>query len=294
MADKKINVNGLIIRLSKVAEEHYLNITDLARKRSERPAKTIENWMHSRSTLGFLKVWEQMNNPNFKVLQEQDFKGWEQVEREFISNSFSMYPSKWLAYTNAIGFKVKRGKYGGTWAHEDIALEFASWLSPEFKVYLITEFKRLKTAENLRLGDPFNVKRFLTSGNYSLLVSSILSQVDERLLTHPQPYKSRLPFAAEADMINKIVFGNTSKEWRLHNTDKPIDRNQRDYASVLELTVLNNLEFLAALLIQWDVEDIEERKNILQNTYDYMYPILKRNRTIQKLQALSDKAAKGT
>ncbi len=162
MADKKINVNGVIIRLSKVADEHYINITDLARKRSERPAKTIENWMHSRATLGFLKVWEQMNNPNFKVLQEQDFKGWEQVEREFISNSFSMYPSKWMGYTNAIGFKVKRGKGGGTWAHEDIALEFASWLSPEFKVYLITEFKRLKTEEQARLGDPFNIKRFLT------------------------------------------------------------------------------------------------------------------------------------
>lgn len=288
MANKEINVNGVIIRLSRIADEHYLNITDLAKQRSERPAKTIENWMHSRATLGFLKVWEQMNNPNFKVLQEQDFKGWEQVEKEFISNSFSMYPSKWMDYTNAIGFKVKRGKYGGTWAHEDIALEFASWLSPEFKVYLITEFKRLKTEEQARLGDPFNIKRFLTTGNYSLLVTSLLSQVDERLLTHPQPYKKRLPFAAEADMINKIVFGNTAREWRLHNTDKPKNRNQRDYASVLDLTVLNNLEFLDALLIQWDMEELEERRKILQNTYDYIYPIFKRNRTIQKLQALVD------
>ena len=293
MTGKKINVNGVVIRLSKVGEEHYLNITDLAKKRSERPAKTIENWMHSRATLGFLKVWEQINNPNFKVLQEQDFKGWEQVEREFISNSFSMYPSKWMDYTNAIGFKVKRGKYGGTWAHEDIALEFASWLSPEFKMYLITEFKRLKTEEQAKLGDPFSIKRFLTTGNYSLLVTSLLSQVDERLLTHPQPYKSRLPFAAEADMINKIVFGNTSKEWRLHNTDKPANRNQRDYASVLDLTVLNNLEFLAALLIQWDMPDIESRREILQSTYDFMYPILKRSKTVQRLQTLADKVGGG-
>ena len=292
MADKKINVNGVVIRLSKIADDHYLNITDLARKRSERPAKTIENWMHSRATLGFLKVWEQMNNPNFKVLQEQDFKGWEQVEREFISNSFSMYPSKWMEYTNAIGFKVKRGRGGGTWAHEDIALEFASWLSPEFKVYLITEFKRLKTEEQARLGDPFNIKRFLTTGNYSLLVTSLLSQVDERLLTHPQPYKSRLPFAAEADMINKIVFGNTSKEWRLHNTDKPINRNQRDYASVLDLTVLNNLEFLDAMLIQWDVVELEERRKILQTTYDFIYPILQRSKTIKELQELADRKLK--
>ena len=116
-----------------------------------------------------------------------------------------------------------------------------------------------------------------------------MSQIDERLLTHPQPYKKRLPFAAEADMINKIVFGNTAKEWRLHNTDKPTDRNQRDYASVLDLTVLNNLEFLDAMLLQWKVEDLEERRNILQGAYDFIYPILKRSATIQNLQDLADR-----
>ena len=125
-----------------------------------------------------------------------------------------------------------------------------------------------------------------------MLVTSILSQVDERLLTHPQPYKKRLPFAAEADMINKIVFGNTAKEWRLHNTDKPIDRNQRDYASVLQLTVLNNLEFLDAMLFQWDVQELEERKRILQGAYDFIYPILARSKTIKNLQKLADKSKK--
>ena len=124
------------------------------------------------------------------------------------------------------------------------------------------------------------------------LVTSLLSQVNERLLTHPQPYKSRLPFAAEADMINKIVFGNTSKEWRLHNTDKPTSRNQRDYASVLDLTVLNNLEFLDAMLIQWDVVELEERRKILRTTYDFIYPILQRSKTIKELQKLADKALK--
>ena len=141
----------------------------------------------------------------------------------------------------------------------------------------------------MRLGNPFNIKRSLTTGNYSLLVTSILSQVDGRLLTQPQPYKSRLPFAAEADMINKIVFGNTSKEWRLHNTDKPTNRNQRDYASVLDLTVLNNLEFLDAMLIQWDVVELEERLKILQTTYDFIYPILQRSKTIRELQELADR-----
>ena len=290
MAKEKLNVKGLVIRLSKTADSHYISLTDLAKQRSERPAKTIEAWMHSRTTLGFLKAWELLNNPNFKVHQEQDFKGWEQIEREFITNSFSMYPSKWMAYTNGIGFKVKKGKYGGTWAHEDIALEFASWLSPEFKLYVITEFKRLKTEEQAKLGDPFNIKRFLTSGNYSLLVSSVLSGVDERLLTHPQPYKKRLPFAAEADMINEIVFGLTAAEWRQQNSDKPLGRNQRDYASVLDLTILNNLEFLAAMLIQWDVLDMKERKTFLKEAYDFQYPILARSQTIKKLQRLADKA----
>ncbi|MEM1120107.1 MAG: hypothetical protein AAGJ18_06630, partial [Bacteroidota bacterium] len=142
------------------------------------------------------------------------------------------------------------------------------------------------------IGDPFNIKRFLTSGNYSLLVSSVLSGVDERLLTHPQPYKKRLPFAAEADMINEIVFGQTAKQWKANNPDKPKDRNQRDYASVLDLTILNNLEFLDAMLIQWDVLDINERRQFLKEAYDFQYPILKRSQTIKKLQQLASKARK--
>ena len=142
----------------------------------------------------------------------------------------------------------KSGRYGGTYAHTDIALNFCYWLSPEFQVYLMEEFQRLKAEEQVRLGDPFNIKRYLASGNYSLLVAAILSQTDERLLTHPQPYKKRLPFASESDMLNKIVFGNTAKEWELQNTDIPIGRNQRDYASVLDLVILNNLEFLDAML----------------------------------------------
>jgi len=291
MANKKIKVSGLMIRLSKIADEHYISLTDLAKVRSERPASTIETWMHNRGTLAFLRAWEELHNDNFKVMRTHDFKGFQTVKEESFERSFIMYPTKWIAYTNAIGFKVKRGKYGGTWAHEDIALEFASWLSPEFKLYVITEFKRLKTKEQLKLGDPFNIKRFLTAGTYSLLVNSLLSKVDERLLTHPQPYKKRLPFAAEADMINQIVFGFTAKQWRLNNPDAPTNRNQRDYAKVLELVVLNSLEVIDAMLIQWDVEDLTERQSILQNTYDFIYPILKRAKTIQDLQLLADKAS---
>jgi len=180
------------------------------------------------------------------------------------------------------------GRYGGTYAHTDIALNFCYWLSPSFQVFLIKEFQRLKADEQLRIGDPFNIKRHLASGNYSLLVTALVENMDERLLTHPQPYKKRLPIAAESDMINKIVFGNTAKEWRLQNTDKPADRNQRDYANVLDLTVLNNLEFLDSMLIRWDVEK-EERQSILQETYTIIHPILKRSKTLKRLQELADK-----
>lgn len=290
MANKKINVKGIMIRLSNIDDERYISLTDLAKVRSERPASTIESWMHNRGTLAFLKAWETINNPNFKVMRTHDFKGFATIKEESFEQSFIMYPSKWIDYTNGIGFRVKRGRYGGTWAHEDIALEFANWLSAEFKLYVITEFKRLKTEEQLKLGDPFNIKRFLTAGSYSLLINSLLSKVDERLLTHPQPYKKRLPFAAEADMINEVIFGFTAKQWRTNNPDAPSDRNQRDFASVLDLITLNCLEVIDAMLIQWDVENLEERKQFIQDTYNFIYPILKRTKTIKDLQDLADKA----
>ena len=231
----------------------------------------------------FLEEWEKMSNPNFNPVQMDGFK------MDNMKNDFIPSPSYFVKTTNAIGITSKAGRYGGTYALSDIALNFCYWISPRFQVYLIKEFQRLKADEQLRIGDPYNIKRFLATGSYSILVTSILSQVDERLLTHPQPYKKRLPFAAEADMINKIVFGQTAKQWKANNPDKPTDRNQRDYANILDLTILNHLEFLDGMLFQWDVIDIKERENILRNTYDFIYPILKRSKTIKKLQGLSDK-----
>ena len=284
MAKQKLTVKGLTVA---VDGNGYMSLTDIAKKmKAAKPINTITRWLRNQKTLNFLFTWEEAYNPNFKVTQMGYFRN--MVE----NNLITITPKMYIEHVGAIGITSTAGRYGGTYAHSDIALDFCRWLDPRFAVWMNKEFQRLKADEQIRLGDPFNIKRFLTTGNYSILVTSILSQVDERLLTHPQPYKSRLPFAAEADMINKIVFGNTSKEWRLHNTDKPTDRNQRDYASVLDLTVLNNLEFLDALLIQWDVPEIEEREKILQNAYDFIYPILKRSKTIQKLQDLADKVKK--
>jgi len=276
---KKLDVDGLAIAIDK---NGYISLTDLAKKNSEQePRFLIQNWLRNANTLEFLDQWEQIHNEHFKRGQMTTFRF------SATSNRSKITAKKYIEQTGAMGIISTPGRYGGTYSHTDIALNFCYWLSPSFQVFLIKEFQRLKAAEQLRLGDPYNIKRHLTSGNYSLLVSAILSQTDERLLTHPQPYKSRLPFAAESDMLNKIVFGNTAKEWRLQNTDKPADRNQRDYANVLDLTVLNNLEFLDSMLIRWDVEK-EERQSILQETYNIIHPILKRSKTLKRLQELAD------
>ena len=284
MAKQTLIVKGIKITID---DGKFVSITDIAKKNDgDRPAELIRRWVRNQRTINFLATWEEVHNPNFKVAQMNHFKNYASLNRNFISTKI------YLEQTQAIGIIAKSGRYGGTYAHPDIALNFCYWLSPEFQVYLMKEFQRLKEEEALRLGDPFNIKRFLTSGNYSLLVSSVLSGVDERLLTHPQPYKKRLPFAAEADMINEIVFGHTASEWRRANTDKPTDRNQRDFASVLDLTILNNLEFLDAMLIQWDVLDKEERRKFLKESYDFQYPILARSQTLKKLQKLADKSLK--
>lgn len=279
MAKQKINVEGIDVRID---EQGYVCITDIAKQgKNAKPAFSIINWLKNQSTLRFLKTWELVHNPNFKVVQMDNFR------LSATDNSLGLTPQNYIEQTEAISIVSKSGRYGGTFAHSDIALNFCYWLSPEFQVYLIKEFQRLKKEEFLRLGDPFDNKRNLVAGNHALLVSAIINQIDERLLTHPQPYKSRLPFAAEIDMINKIVFGNTAKAWRLQNLDKPTNRNQRDYATILDLVILNNLEFLDAMLLQWDCSK-EERQNFLQEAYDFQYPILKRSKTIKRMQELAD------
>lgn len=282
MAKQKITVKGLDVKIKRENGNDYISLTDIAKKSTDEPRFIIRSWMKNTNTIEYLYEWEETYNPISNRVHLDT------VLATSVKNNFSMTPTKWINLVEAQGIITSGGRNGGTFAHSDIALNFCYWLSPKFQIYLIKEFQRLKAEEQLRLGDPFNIKRYLTSGNYSLLVTSLLSQTDERLLTHPQPYKSRLPFASESDMLNKIVFGSTAKEWRLHNTDKPTDRNQRDYATILDLVILNNLEFLDAMLLRWDC-DKEERNRILQESYDFQYPILKRSKTIKKMQELAER-----
>jgi len=282
MAKQKISIDGTTVRIDK---KGYICLTDIAKRNTKtEPYIILRSWLKNKSTLEFLEAWEIKKNPDFKPTQMVWFKN------DATKNDTTPTPQKYISETAAIGLVSSSGRYGGTYAHSDIALNFCYWLSPKFQVYLMEEFQRLKAEEQLRLGDPYNIKRFLATGSYSILVTSILSQMDERLLTHPQPYKGRLPFAAESDMINKIVFGQSAKQWKANNPDKPSNRNQRDYASILDLTILNHLEFLDGMLFQWDVVEIKERENILQNTYDFVYPILKRSKSVKKLQDISDNA----
>ena len=284
-------IADITITKYEVEEEIYYSLTDMARfKDTEEPANIIRSWIANQGNVEFLKEWELLNNPDFKPSQIRGFKGYEKyVVEQFMKRTGSI--SRFIAYTNAKGLKVVRGKYGGTFAHSEIALQFANWMNAQFYVYFIKDFVDMKKEQFLGIGKPSNVKRNLTSGNYSLLVHSLISKADERLLTHPQPYKSRLLFASEADLLNEIIFGCTAKDWRAQNPDKPINHNMRDYASVLELVILNNLEFLDAMLIRWDC-DKEERKSILQEAYDFQYHHLKKSATLEKLQKLSARAKK--
>lgn len=284
----EITVFNTKVRVIRLDDIDYFCITDLAKyKNKDRPDVVISSWINAKPNLELLYQWELLHNPDFKPTSQGGFKGY----KDYLSDAFmkdSGSPSKWIAYTNAKSLLVQRGRYGGTFAHSTVALQFANYINVKFHLYVLEEYQKLKTQQTLRLGDPLDIKRHLTAGNYSLLVSAIFSQMDERLLTHPQPYKSRLPLASEADMLNEIVFKTTAKLWRANNPDKPLNRNMRDYAPVLDLVILNNLEFLDAMLLQWDCEK-EERKNILHEAYNFQYPVLKRSKTIKRLQALADK-----
>jgi len=289
---KVTKVQGVSISYHQIDGEEYINLTDIARhKDPKRPEVPVQGWIKSLKTIEFLLVWERKNNRDFKHRQTDVFKGYEKFAAEMVAGKRTS-PSMWVAYTNAKGLKVIRGKYGGTFAQKDIAFHFANWVDAEFYLYILEEFRRLKNEELLHLGDPFNAKRHLTAGNHQLLIASLLSQIDERNLTHPQPYKSRLHFASEVDMINEIVFGTTAKNWRMHNPDKPANRNMRDYASILELVLYQNLEVIDAMLLQWDCEK-EERKKLLQHSYEFMYPIFKTSKTVKRMQELHDKKMKG-
>ncbi|AXJ01321.1 KilA-N domain-containing protein [Cyclonatronum proteinivorum] len=236
--NQKIEVQGTEITVSKNDLADFISLTDIARHKN--PGRTddlIRNWLRNRNTIEFLGIWEHLNNPNFKPVEFDGFR------MQAGLNSFTLTPKQWIEKTGAIGLISKAGRYGGTFAHKDIAFEFASWISVEFKLYLIKEFQRLQEQEQKSLD--WNVKRSLSKINYRIHTDA----VKEHLIPDELPAKKvNLVYASEADVLNMALFGKTAKQWRDENPGK--EGNIRDYANVTQLVCLANLENLNAVWIE--------------------------------------------
>ena len=233
-------------------EEDYISLTDIAKYRDEdNPRFIIQNWMRNRNTIDYLGLWEELNNPDFNRIE------FDTVKMEAGTNAFVMTPSKWIKTTNAIGITSKSGRYGGgTYAHSDIAFEFASWLSPEFKLYVIKDYQRLKADEGHRLALDWNVKRILASANYRIHTDAIKANLIPPELSKQQ---QGWVYADEGDLLNVALFGQTAKQWRgSHPGEKG---NMRDYATIEQLLVLTNLENINALLIE---QGIPQKERLLE------------------------------
>ena len=234
----KITVKNIEINVTGIEDDDFSSLTDIARfKNEEDPNAVIANWIRRVDSLQYLTIWERLNNENFKPT---DFEGFRSKPGE---NAFTISPKKWIEITNAIGIKVKSGRHGGgTFAHRDIALEFASWISAEVKLYIIKEFQRLKIQESEQL--EWHGKRLLTKLNYLIHTDAVKEYLVPVELSNEQ--KSYI-YANEADLLNAALFGKTAKEWRETNTGK--EGNIRDYASTIELAILSNLEYLNSMLV---------------------------------------------
>ena len=196
--------------ISAIGQDDYISLTDIARYRSDEPKDVIKNWLRSKATIEFLGLWEELNNPNFKGVEFDSFRN------EAGANAFTLSPQKWIEATNAIGIISKSGRYGGTYAHKDIAFEFASWVSPEFKLYIIKDYQRLKSDESHRLALDWNVKRLLSKANYKIHTEAI-----KQNLIHPEikADKQGFIYANEADVLNVALFGMTAAQWRKINPE---------------------------------------------------------------------------
>ena len=245
--NQKIEVQGIDIVLYEDKKEDFISLTDIARfKNPTEPKDVVKNWMRSRATIEFLGLWEQLNNPDFKGV---DF---DPLLYEAGSNSFTLSPSKWIETVNAKGIVSKLGKNGGTFAHKDIAFEFASWVSASFKLYLIKEIQRLKEDENNRLHLEWNLQRTISKINYHIHTDAIKENLIPQEITKQQ---TNFVYANEADLLNVALFGVTAKIWRDNNPDQK--GNIRDYATLEQLVVLSNMESINALLIQQGLSQSE-------------------------------------
>lgn len=272
--NRKINVQGFDIALYESNKNDYISLTDIARyKDTEHTDDIIKNWLRNRNTVELLGFWEIINNPDFKPVEFDGFR------KQAGLNSFVLTPKRWIETTNAIGIVSKSGRNGGTFAHQDIALEFASWISIEFKLYVIKEFQRLKEDENSRLKLEWNLQRTLAKINYHIHTDAIKESLIPKEVSKKQ---AALIYADEADLLNTALFGLTAKEWRERNPK--LSGNIRDYAGLEQLVVLSNLESINALLIKQGLPQ-SDRLIQLNKTAIAQMKTLVENRAIKKLES---------
>ena len=248
-------VQGKEITLTTINDTDYISLTDMIK--SEEGEDHIRNWMRNKNTIEFLGIWETLNNPDFKGVEFDTFLN----EAGF--NRFNMTPRKWIESTNAIGIVSKAGRNGGTYAHKDIAIEFASWISPVFKLYLIREYQRLIEHERSELALSWNIKRLLSKANYHIHTDAIKNIILSKL--NISQMKKGIIYASEADLLNLALFGCTAKQWQEANPELSKTMNIRDTATINQLIVLSNIESLNAVLIKQGITK-EDRLSILHNT----------------------------
>lgn len=273
----KMHVKDNLVKVMRVNGVDYISLTDLARyKNSNNPGDVIIKWMSNKSSFDFYSLWEELFNEDFKLAEFREFKN------DAANNSFTMSPSRWISSTNSKGFISKRGKYdGGTFAHPDIALEFASWIDPAFKLYLIKEFERLKYNETYQERIEWSVRRSLSKTNYRIHTDSIKENIVPTLTDKQKLFI----YASEADVINVALFGITAKERRENNPDE--EGNIRDYTDILHLVVLSNLEVLNASMIENNISQ-KDRLEKLNTTARRQINILTNDSNVIGITKLDD------
>lgn len=274
----QMNVKDNLVGVMRVGDIDYISLTDLAKFKNDKyPANVIIHWLSNKDTALYVGLWEELNNENFNLTEYREIK-----INEIGTSSYTMSPKQWIQRTNAIGLISKGGKYSfGTYAHPDLAFEFASWLSVEFKLYLIREFERLKKNESYQNKIDWSVRRELAKTNYRIHTDSIKENIIPILTEKQKLYV----YANEADILNVALFGMTAKEWKDKNPT--LDGNMRDYANILQLVILSNLENLNSEMI---AEGIEQKIRLerLNNIAKKQYSILHDSKGIKKIETLDD------
>ena len=275
-----IEAKGFAIQIyTEDFKNDYISLTDIARyKNVHEPKDVVKNWLRVRDTIEFLGLWETIHNPNFKGVEFDSFR------KEAGTNAFTLSPQRWIENTNAIGIVSKSGRGGGTFAHPDIAMEFASWISAEFKLYLIQDYKRLKSDENSKLSLGWNLNREISKINYKIHTDAIKEYLLKDLTNEQLSYQ----YASEADMLNVALFNKRAKQWREENPD--LKGNMRDYASLNELLVLANMESYNAILIGKGMDQKERMIELRKLARTQLLSIEKLNNT--GIKSLEDKSRK--